>query len=237
MAKPRGVKFQHRANGHENRRPSIPTISSESATESEREDNPIKNSDIKENALPPGEKQQNELSEYEKKKATFITRAIWSLAMIAVFFGSMFAGHIYVLMIITAIQIICFKEVINIAQVPTKQKNLPLTKSLNWYFLAITMYFLYGESVIYYFKHILLVDKVLLPFATHHRFISFMMYILGKAIPASVVLVLTPWSRVRFLCRITPERPLSFPIYAVCVDTYGALPDRRAGTLHDEQRF
>jgi len=27
------------------------------------------------------------------------------------------------------------------------------------------MYFLYGESVIYYFKHIVLVDKVLLPFA------------------------------------------------------------------------
>jgi hypothetical protein len=58
-----------------------------------------------------------------------------------------------------------------------------LTKSLNWYFLAITMYFLYGESVIYYFKHILLVDKVLLPFATHHRFISFMMYIFGEQPP------------------------------------------------------
>lgn len=99
--------------------------------------------------------------------------------MIGVFFFAMFSGHIYILFIITAIQIVAFKEVINIAQVPAKQKNLPLTRSLNWYFLAITMYFLYGESVIYYFKHILLVDKVLLPFATHHRFISFMMYILG----------------------------------------------------------
>lgn len=99
--------------------------------------------------------------------------------MIASFFGAMFAGHIYVLMVITAIQIISFKEVIAIAQVPLKQKDLPLTRSLNWYFFAITMYFLYGESVIYYFKHVLVVDKVLLPFATHHRFISFMMYILG----------------------------------------------------------
>ena len=57
------------------------------------------------------------------------------------------------------------------------------------------MYYLYGETVIYYFKHVLLVDKVLLPFATHHRFIrlvltwpfnavadsssSFMLYIMG----------------------------------------------------------
>lgn len=100
--------------------------------------------------------------------------------MIGGFFTALFAGHIYILMIITAIQILCFKEVIAIAQVPTKQRDLPLTRSLNWYFLAITMYFLYGESVIYYFKHILLVDKVLLPFATHHRFISFMMYIIGN---------------------------------------------------------
>lgn len=42
------------------------------------------------------------------------------------------------------------------------------------------MYFLYGESVVYYFKHIVLVDRVLLPFATHHRFISFMLYVIGE---------------------------------------------------------
>lgn len=99
--------------------------------------------------------------------------------MICAFFGSMFAGHLYVIAIITGVQIVSFKEVIAIAQVPSKTRNLPLTKSLNWYFLATTMYFLYGESVIYYFKHILLVDKVLLPFATHHRFISFMLYVMG----------------------------------------------------------
>lgn len=45
------------------------------------------------------------------------------------------------------------------------------------------MYFLYGESVIYYFKHILLVDKMLLPLATHHRFLSFVLYVMGWFIP------------------------------------------------------
>jgi len=47
------------------------------------------------------------------------------------------------------------------------------------YFLGTTMYFLYGESVVYYFKHIVLIDVILLPFATHHRFISFMLYVIG----------------------------------------------------------
>jgi phosphatidate cytidylyltransferase len=120
-----------------------------------------------------------ELSEHEKKKQTFITRTIWTLVMIAFFFGSMFAGHIYMLIIVTAVQIISYKEVIAIANVPSRARSLRFTKTLNWYFLGSTMYFLYGESVIYYFKHIVLVDKVLLPFATHHRFISFMLYVMG----------------------------------------------------------
>ncbi|KAG8627152.1 hypothetical protein KVT40_004635 [Elsinoe batatas] len=118
-------------------------------------------------------------SEYEKKKETFITRTIWTLVMIGIFFGSMFMGHIYIIIIVTAVQIISFKEVIAISNVPSRARRLRFTKSLNWYFLGSTMYFLYGESVIYYFKHIILVDKVLLPFATHHRFISFMLYIIG----------------------------------------------------------
>src|ERR1700742_2235835 len=142
MAKPKSVKFQHRANGPDPRRQSSSTDGSEPSPARE-----FKNGNSVQNAGKP------EPSEYEKKKATFITRTIWTLVMVGGFFAAMFAGHIYVLMLITAVQIISFKEVIAIAQVPQKQKDLPLTRSLNWYFFAVTMYFLYGESVIYYFKH------------------------------------------------------------------------------------
>jgi phosphatidate cytidylyltransferase len=128
------------------------------------------------------QEEESPISEYEKKKQTFITRTIWTLAMIALFFGSMAAGHLYIIAIVTVVQIITFKEVIAIANVPSKEKKLQFTKSLNWYFLATTMYFLYGESVIYYFKHIVLVDAFLLPFATHHRFISFILYIIGRSL-------------------------------------------------------
>ncbi|GAB7359195.1 hypothetical protein MBLNU230_g5262t1 [Neophaeotheca triangularis] len=120
-----------------------------------------------------------EQSAYQKKKQTFITRAIWTFVMIGIFFGSMAAGHIYVIIIVTAVQIISFKEVIAISNVRSRASGLRFTKTLNWYFLGSTMYFLYGESVIYYFKHIVLIDRVLLPFATHHRFISFMLYVMG----------------------------------------------------------
>lgn len=139
-------------------------------------------------------------SEYEKKKATFITRTIWTLVMIAAFFIAMFAGHIYVIGIVTALQIISFKEVIAIANVPSRDRSLRFTRSLNWYFLGTTMYFLYGESVIYYFKHIVLVDKVLLPFATHHRFISFILYVIGEFLLRAVHMKIT--ELIPCLCRV-----------------------------------
>jgi phosphatidate cytidylyltransferase len=101
--------------------------------------------------------------------------------MIGGFFLALFSGHIYIIILVTTAQIISFKEVVSIINVPSRSRSLRFTKSLNWYFLGTAMYYLYGESVIYYFKHILLVDRILLPFATHHRFISFMLYIFGES--------------------------------------------------------
>ncbi|KAI5777206.1 cytidylyltransferase family-domain-containing protein [Geopyxis carbonaria] len=177
MTKPRrNVKFAHRShlstsssNEFGSRRDSV---SSEDAGPS----SPKSLIEKTNTDTPP---QEAPLSDYEKKKQTFITRTIWTLAMIALFFGAMAAGHLYIIAIVTVVQIMTFKEVIAIANVPSRDRKLRFTKSLNWYFLATTMYFLYGESVIYYFKHIVVVDAFLIPFATHHRFISFTLYIIG----------------------------------------------------------
>ncbi|KAI5853751.1 cytidylyltransferase family-domain-containing protein [Tricharina praecox] len=179
MAKPRrNVKFAQRSQAtttsseFEGRRDDM---SSGSEDDEEEEDDMVVPSTPPKSQSGPTTLAQD----YEKKKQTFITRTIWTLAMIAIFFGSMAAGHLYILAIVTVVQVMTFKEVIAIANVPSREKKLQFTKSLNWYFLATTMYFLYGESVIYYFKHIVYVDAFLLPFATHHRFISFILYIIG----------------------------------------------------------
>lgn len=124
----------------------------------------------------------------------------------------MAAGHIYIVALVSAVQVITFKEVIAIANVPSREKKLQFTKSLNWYFLAATMYFLYGESVIYYFKHIVLVDALLLPLATHHRFISFILYMMGmvarSSYSSSPAYLLMDASRLCILRCFSQERPL-----------------------------
>jgi phosphatidate cytidylyltransferase len=148
------------------------------------------------------------VSDYEKKKQTFITRTVYSLIMMVGFFTALFSGHIYIIALVTAIQIVSFKEVIAIANVPMKAKNLRFTRSLNWYFLGITMYYLYGESVVYYFKHIVLVDRVLLPFATHHRFIGFMLYVIGMGVECVFGSLADKHGRLRLLRHVAAKGPL-----------------------------
>jgi CDP-diglyceride synthetase len=154
--------------------------------------------------------------------------------MISGFFWALGAGHLFIIIIVTAVQVISFKEVIAIANVPSKARSLRFTKSLNWYFLGTAMYFLYGESVIYYFKHILMVDRLLLPLATHHRFISFMLYIIGMSCSISP-LTWTNSPRLRFLRLLATEGPLQVPVHPVRLDTHGPLPDCRTSTLRHQQ--
>lgn len=176
MTRPRkDVKFQHAARSASNGR--ARRLSQSISEMSEGDSQPA--SPTKNGAVAPPAPEATPASEYEKKKANFIERTIWTLVMILGFFWILACGHMYIIIIVTAVQVISFKEVIAIANVPSKARSLRFTKSLNWYFLGTAMYFLYGESIIYYFKHILLVDRILLPLATHHRFISFMLYMFG----------------------------------------------------------
>ncbi|KAK9255085.1 phosphatidate cytidylyltransferase [Lipomyces tetrasporus] len=102
--------------------------------------------------------------------------------MIGGFAALLAAGHIWMIALVAALQILTYKEVIALAHDKSRQRKLPYGKVLTWYLLASTIYLLYGESVIYYFREVLLVDAFLLPFATHHRFISYMLYIMGFVI-------------------------------------------------------
>lgn len=53
--------------------------------------------------------------------------------MIFGFFAILALGHIWVILLIVVIQTLVYKEVIAIAQVPSKEKDLPWFKTLNWF--------------------------------------------------------------------------------------------------------
>ena len=90
-------------------------------------------------------------------------------------------GHPYMILLVLVCQTLVYKEVTALFELRDQKKTAedPWSKTLNWYFFVVTNYFLYGESIIYYFKHIVFVDAWFIPFARNHRFISFMLYVVG----------------------------------------------------------
>ncbi|KAF8342307.1 cytidylyltransferase family-domain-containing protein [Cantharellus anzutake] len=124
--------------------------------------------------------------EFAKKKQNAITRTIWTLVMISGFMSLLVLGQPYIICLVFVCQALVYREVTALFSLThpsprgdDEERTNAWDSALNWYFFAITNYFLYGESIIYYFKHVIFSDAQFLPFATNHRFISFMLYTAG----------------------------------------------------------
>ncbi|KAF8520369.1 cytidylyltransferase family-domain-containing protein [Hysterangium stoloniferum] len=127
---------------------------------------------------PPPEESPEE--QKMKKLRNAGTRTLWTLIMIGGFITLLAMGHAYMILMVLVCQSVVYREVTSLFTLrDDRESKDPWRKTLNWYFFAITNYFLYGESIIYYFKHVMFADALLLPFATNHRLISFMLYTIG----------------------------------------------------------
>ncbi|GAA5902919.1 hypothetical protein JCM5296_006331 [Sporobolomyces johnsonii] len=143
----------------------------------------------------------------KKKIKAIITRTIWGVAMAGGAVGLVAMGHVYVIALVFVVQALVFKELTGLfdagysgAHVDAegrmvrsperelkrkgrKEERERWSRRMAWYFFAATNYYLYGESLIYYFKHILTLQASFLPtaysFAQHHRLISFGLYVIG----------------------------------------------------------
>ncbi|KAM0754603.1 hypothetical protein T439DRAFT_321638 [Meredithblackwellia eburnea MCA 4105] len=154
----------------------------------------------------PGEAYTGADHEPSKKIQSIITRTMYSLLMIGGFIAILSMGHVYVIMLVFACQAAVFSELSGLFDAGTQPQPSGLAQTerdkvreerrrgrreerdrwsrrISWYFFAATNYFLYGESLIYYFKHILTLQAGFLPttfsFAQHHRLLSFGLYIIG----------------------------------------------------------
>ncbi|KAJ3937530.1 MAG: cytidylyltransferase family-domain-containing protein [Lentinula lateritia] len=135
----------------------------------------------------PSSKQDAPPSDPEnvKKRQNIFTRTLWTFIMIGVFIGLLLMGHAYMVLLVMLCQTLVYREVTALFVLAQSDKRDevegkdPWSKTLNWYFFAATNYFLYGESIIYYFKHVVFSEAQLLPFATNHRLISFALYTIG----------------------------------------------------------
>lgn len=117
------------------------------------------------------------------KLQTFIIRTIWTFVMIGVFFFILGAGHFWCILLVVFCQITTFKECISITVENSQIINLPLTRTLNWYFLFTTIYYLDGLSIwqftIKYMIKLPIIGNHLNWFTVNHGFICYCLYVLG----------------------------------------------------------
>jgi phosphatidate cytidylyltransferase len=109
----------------------------------------------------------------------WIIRGIFSWVMILGFAKLVSMGPLVISLVVLLIQIKCFQEIINIGYVVYKSHNLPWFRTLSWYFLFTSNYWLYGESLIHHFGFMMNRNNFLQPLVTYHRMIAFLLYTSG----------------------------------------------------------
>lgn len=107
------------------------------------------------------------------------TRGLWSAVMLAAFSLIIASGPTAIILLIVGISTVVFKEVIAIGLVPSRDRKLPWFRVINWYFLLVTNYYLYGETMFAFFDEYVVKDALLQSLATHHRFMSYVAYCIG----------------------------------------------------------
>ncbi|CAI5760051.1 unnamed protein product [Candida verbasci] len=119
------------------------------------------------------------VNEHEKKKQAFITRTIWTFVMISGFFLTLASGHLALIIMVLIFQLLTFKEIISLTSEPARDKKIPYNRSLNWYFLVTTWYYLDFPSLVEFWQDFIYSNKFLTVLVVNHKFISYTLYISG----------------------------------------------------------
>ena len=70
--------------------------------------------------------------ERQKKVVNIKQRTLWTFILLVGYFTILALGHMYLIALVTVIQIIVYKEVIALASIPAQEKKIPFFKVVNW---------------------------------------------------------------------------------------------------------
>jgi len=106
-------------------------------------------------------------------------RILFSVVMLALFAIVIYMGPFAFMITVIVLQIKCYHEIISIAHQVYRSFDLPWFRSLSWYFLVCSNYFLYGEMVSERFALLIHSEEHFMILAKYHRFISLIGYLIG----------------------------------------------------------
>jgi len=86
-----------------------------------------------------------ETKKAESKLSKMKTRLVFGTPMIFFFFGLVYLGHPYMVLLIVLLQVCLFRELVNVKYKPAKEKHVPLFRTIQWSMFWLAMAHVYGE--------------------------------------------------------------------------------------------
>jgi len=128
---------------------------------------------------PPEETEETPEELAKRKRSEFWTRTRWTFAMFVAFLAFIASGQIYAMSLVVVIKIGMFKEILNLKRDREKDKRIPWFRVLNWYFFAVTIYFIYGRLLFHHIQVAHLEHRFVGFLSDHHLLKSFCLWLVG----------------------------------------------------------
>lgn len=81
----------------------------------------------------------------------YIIRSVFTFVMIGFFAWLIWMGPLALALTTLAVQVKCFQEIIAVGYAVYRVHGLPWFRSISWFFLVASNYFIYGEGLAEYF--------------------------------------------------------------------------------------
>lgn len=82
----------------------------------------------------------------ESKCSKLKTRLLYGWILIFLFLGLMYSGPIYVCLLVAFLQVLIYRELLNIRYNAAKAEKVPLFRTIQWLWFAVAMMYIYGDS-------------------------------------------------------------------------------------------
>jgi len=112
-------------------------------------------------------------------RKNWVQRSLTATCLIIYFIVITYVGLPPIWLSTLAIQVKCFHEIITIAYNYKKLPEVPLFRTLNWYFLFVANYYFGGETFALYLEAFIAKYLVVNLLFRYHRFLSFCLYMGG----------------------------------------------------------
>ncbi|KAJ1675323.1 phosphatidate cytidylyltransferase, partial [Spiromyces aspiralis] len=118
-------------------------------------------------------------TESKKKWETVRNRTWFTFLMIGGFLMVLATGPTAIILMVFSLQMAIYKELIGLASVSSKERDLPWQRALNWHFLLTTEFYLYGHIFNRYLARVPLIGRYAPLMTSRHNIISFTLYLIG----------------------------------------------------------